>query len=143
MSRLSGRTFDVLALGVIVALTLSTAYIHYWVGGMMLLLNAAGYLALSVLVIGAASLYSRALPLTLMALAAYAAVTILGWLVMGPYFDVAYLAKAIELLLIGTISLFLWLHRNELRASISWGRATLDRALRMLTRRPARAVVEE
>jgi hypothetical protein len=136
MSRFSGRPFDVFLLGVIVALTLSTAYIHYWVGGTMLLLNAAGYLGLAVLTVVTASLYSRALPLALLALAPYAALTIVGWLVMGPYFDVAYLAKGIELVLIGTIAFFLWRHRTALRSSIEWGRSLAARVLGAV-RRPA------
>lgn len=116
-------------LALTVLLTLSTAYIHYWVGGMMLMLNALGYVTLTVLLIGSAFVYRRALPLVLMALAAYAAVTIVGWLIMGPYFDVAYLAKAIEIVLIATIAVQLWLGRDEARASIAWARSLAARFL--------------
>lgn len=128
MPRASGRYFDFASLGAIVVLTLATAYIHYWVGGMMLMLNAFGYVGLAILVTGSALLYRRALPLLLVALAAYAAVTILGWLVMGPYFDVAYIAKGIEIVLIALIALRLWLTRAELRESIGWGRSLIGRA---------------
>jgi hypothetical protein len=38
------------------------------------------------------------------ALAGYAAATIAAWLVQGPYFDLAYLAKGVELTLIGLIA---------------------------------------
>ncbi len=122
MSRIiSWRYFDVALVAFLLVLTLSTAYIHYWVGGMMLLLNALGYLGLAVLLVGAYVVYRRALPLVMLALAGYAAATIIGWLIMGPYFDVAYLAKAIEVVLITTISLYLWRSRSELNAAIAWG----------------------
>jgi hypothetical protein len=114
---------------VAIALTLSTAYIHYWVGGPLLLLNAAGYLALAASVAITALAFRRALPVVLIALAAYAAVTIAGWLVMGPYFDVAYLAKGIEIALITTIALVLRQLRTETRASIAWA-LSLPKALR-------------
>lgn len=128
MSRATGRYLDLAMLGAIVVLTLATAYIHYWVGGTMLMLNAIGYVGLAVLVTGAAMFYRRALPLLLVALAAYAAVTILGWLVMGPYFDVAYFAKGIEIVLIALIAIRLWMTRAELRDSIGWGRSLIGRA---------------
>ncbi|MGI8929194.1 MAG: hypothetical protein ACR2H0_07000 [Candidatus Limnocylindrales bacterium] len=95
---------------------------------MMLMLNAFGYVVLAILVTVAALFYQRALPLLLVALAAYAAVTILGWLVMGPYFDVAYIAKGIEIVLIALIAIRLWMTRSELRESIGWGRSLIGRA---------------
>jgi hypothetical protein len=125
----SYRLFDWLLLAFIVGLTLSTSYIHFYVGGLMLTLNSIGYLGLAALVVGSAVFYRRALPLVLVALAAYAVVTIVGWLIMGPYFDIAYLAKGIEIVLIASISFFSWRHRRELRDSIGWGRAMLDRGL--------------
>jgi hypothetical protein len=104
-----------------VILTLSTAYIHYWVGGTLLLLNAMGYVTLAVAAVGAVVLYRRALPLVLVGLAVYAAVTIVGWLIMGPYFDVAYLAKGIEIVLIITIGAFVVRNREWTHAAIGWG----------------------
>jgi hypothetical protein len=110
---------DLLLLGVIVALTLSTGYIHSTLGGIMLTLNAAGYLGLAVLTVGSAAFFRQALPLVLIALAGYAAVTIVGWLIMGPYYDVAYLAKGIEIVLIGTIAVTLWRMREQTRDAIA------------------------
>ena len=117
MLRISSHHVDVAVLTAVVGLTLATAYIHYWVGGIMLTLNAAGYVALAILLTGSALLYRRALPLLLVALAGYAAVTIVGWLVMGPYFDVAYIAKGIEIVLISIIAAHLWLTRADLRTA--------------------------
>lgn len=128
MLHASNRYLDYVLLAAIVVLTLATAYIHYWVGGTMLMLNAIGYVALAVLVTCTALFYRRALPLLLVALAAYAAVTIIGWLVMGPYFDVAYIAKGIEIVLIATVAGRLWVTRGALRDSIGWGRSLIGRA---------------
>jgi hypothetical protein len=119
------RFFDALAIGLVLVLTASTAYIHYWVGGMMLMLNALGYAGLAALVVGSFVFYRRALPLVLGMLAVYAAVTIAGWLVMGPYFPVAYLAKAIEIALIATIAVWLRMHASETRAALQWARSLI------------------
>ena len=74
----------------------------------MLTLNAVGYATLAVAVVVSAIFFRRFLPLVLIALAGYAAVTIVGWMIMGPYYDVAYLAKGIEIVLIATIAFTLW-----------------------------------
>ena len=116
-------------IGLIVVLTASTGYIHFWVGGTMLLLNSLGYAGLIVLVVGSALFYRKALPLVLVALAAYAFVTIVGWLIMGPYFDVAYLAKAIEIVLISSIAFYLWRTRPAIDDSVAWARALVARVL--------------
>jgi len=136
MSRAARGYVELVLLAAIVVLTLSTAYLHYWVGGTMLMLNAAGYLGLTVLVVGSAVVFRSALPLVLVALAGYAAVTILGWLVMGPYFNTAYLAKAIELVLIATIGVQLWRTRDELVSAVAWSRSLLATAYRRITRQP-------
>jgi len=116
-------------IGLIVVLTASTAYIHFWVGGTMLMLNSLGYAGLIVLVVGSALFYRKALPLVLAALAAYAFVTIVGWLILGPYFDVAYLAKAIEIVLISSIAFYLWRTRPAIDESVAWARALVRRVL--------------
>jgi hypothetical protein len=118
--RNSNRVLDPLLLLLVVGLTLATAYIHFWVGGIMLILNAVGYVTLLGGVVLAAIAFRRGLPLVLAALAGYAGVTIVGWLVIGPYFDVAYLAKAIEVGLILAISIFLLRHRDEAREAVRW-----------------------
>jgi hypothetical protein len=129
------RPVDIAVVAIVAVLTLSTAYIHYWVGGMMLMLNAAGYVTLVLALLGTTFFYRRALPLVLAVIAAYAAVTILGWLIMGPYFDVAYLAKAIEIVLIVTISTWLWLNRSWTREAFAWA-ATLPKTALGALRKP-------
>jgi hypothetical protein len=83
-----------------VDLTLTTAYIHLTLGGLLFTLNAAGYAAF------AAGLVLFSLPhplarrfawLPRLGLAAYTATTIGAYLVVGPYFMLGWIAKAIEL----------------------------------------------
>ncbi len=103
----SRDAFSVVLLAAIVGLTLATAWIHFNLGGLLFLLNAAGYAALAAAVMG-----SSVLPVTLiqrlgwlprLALIGYAGVTIAAWAVMGPYFQLAYIAKAIEAVLIAVL----------------------------------------
>ena len=92
----------------IVGLTLTTAYIHLTLGGLLFTMNGLGYIGLAGLyVIGSLApvrLAARFSWFPRVALAGYAAVTIVAWLVQGPYFDLAYLAKGVELTLIGLIA---------------------------------------
>ena len=84
----------------IVALTLSTAYIHLTLGGLLFTLNAIGYAAFAVAMIVIAtvphSLVRRFDWMPRAGLAAYTATTIGAYLVMGPYFGLGWIAKAIE-----------------------------------------------
>ena len=97
----SGSTLVGLALTLVaVDLALTTAYIHFTLGGVLFTLNAAGYAAL------AAALLLFAVPhplsrrfawLPRLGLAGYTATTIAAYLAMGPYFSLGWIAKAIEL----------------------------------------------
>jgi hypothetical protein len=84
----------------IVELTLTTAYIHLNLGGLLFTLNAAGYLALAAAVaVGALAPHpfiGRFSWLPRIGLAGYTLVTIGAYLVVGPYFDLGWVAKAIE-----------------------------------------------
>ena len=92
-----------------VALTLGTAYIHLTLGGVLFTLNGLGYLGLAVLfVIGAVAplpLVDRFSWLPRVSLAGYAALTIGAYLVIGPYFSLGWIAKSIELGIIGLVAL--------------------------------------
>jgi len=92
----------------IVALTLTTGYIHLGLGGMLFTLNALGYAGLAALyVIGSVAphpLIARFSWFPRVALAGYAAITIVAWLVQGPHFQLAYIAKGVEITLIGLIA---------------------------------------
>ncbi len=103
-----GRTAGFVLTAGIVALTLATANIHRSLGGLLFTLNALGYLGLAALiVIGAASpmaIVRRFSWFPRVALMGYAAMTIAGYLVMGPYFTLGWIAKGIEVALIALVT---------------------------------------
>jgi hypothetical protein len=84
----------------IVELTLTTAYIHLSLGGPLFTLNAVGYAALAAAMVVVATvshpLVRRFDWLPRVGLAGYTLATIGGYLVMGPYFSLGWVAKAIE-----------------------------------------------
>ncbi len=104
------RAATALAVGLTIAivdLALITAYIHLTLGGMLFTLNAIGYAAL------AAALVVSAVPhpfvrrfawLPRVGLAGYAAVTIVAYLVMGPYFSLGWVAKGVEVAIIALLA---------------------------------------
>ena len=94
----------ILLTGVILELTIATAYIHLTLGGTLFLLNGLGYLAL-----GTAYLLAALLPMPAVrrlgwlpraGLAAFASVTIVAYLVTGPYFTLGWITKGIELAIV-------------------------------------------
>ena len=102
---------DTRPLGIVVAaivvLTLATAYIHLTLGGLLFTLNAIGYagLALTMIVIAVVShpLVRRFDWMPRAGLAAYTATTIGAYLVMGPYFSLGWIAKAIEVTILALL----------------------------------------
>lgn len=101
---LRSRTAGAVLTVAIVSLTLATAYIHSTLGGLLFTLNALGYVGLAtMIVIGAASpatIVKRFSWFPRLALMGYTALTIAGYLVMGPYFTLGFIAKGIEVALI-------------------------------------------
>lgn len=92
----------------IVGLTLTTAYIHLGLGGLLFTLNGLGYLGLAALVvIGAVfdhPVVRRFAWLPPVALAGFTAATIVGYLVIGPYFALGWITKGVELALIAVLA---------------------------------------
>ena len=86
-----------------VGLTLATAAIHLSLGGMLFLLNAAGYVTLAAGLVVPGSFAERFRWAPRLALLGYTGATILGWVIMGPRYDMAYLAKGIEIALIAVL----------------------------------------
>jgi hypothetical protein len=84
----------------IVGLTLATAYIHSTLGGMLFTLNAMGYVVAAAAMVAPIALASRFRWFIRLGLMGYAATTIVGWAIQGPYYSTAYVAKAIEAALI-------------------------------------------
>ena len=103
---LNGRAGAALAVGLTVAivdLTLITAYIHLTLGGTLFTLNALGYAALAAAVVVTAMPHPvarRFAWLPRIGLAGYTAVTIAAYLVIGPYFTLGWVAKAVEVALV-------------------------------------------
>ncbi|HJP71391.1 MAG TPA: hypothetical protein VJ975_06700 [Candidatus Limnocylindria bacterium] len=111
----------ILLTGAILELTLATAFIHFTLGGTLFLLNAAGYLAL-----GASYLIAALAPmpairrlswLPRIGLAGFASVTIVAYLVVGPYFTLGWVTKGIEIAIITLVVADLLLQTDGGRAS--------------------------
>ena len=91
----------------VVLLTLGTAAIHASLGGMLFMANALGYVVLAIAMV-APGPATRWRWLIRLALIAFAAATIGGWVAFGPRFGLAYLDKAIEVALIGVLLIEQW-----------------------------------
>lgn len=89
----------------LVALALGTAYIHATLGGLMFLANAAGFATLAVAVIAPVGLAIRFRGLIELALGAFAAATIGGWLMFGARYSTAYIATGIEVAIVALVAI--------------------------------------
>ena len=90
-----------------IELALTTAYIHLTLGGLLFTLNAIGYALLAAaLAIGAIPhpLISRFSWLPRVGLAGFTAVTIGAYLVVGPYFSLGWVAKAVEVAILTLVA---------------------------------------
>ena len=99
------RASDVAIRAGIVVLALSTAYIHSTLGGLLFTLNAIGYVTAAVAMVIPLALAVRFRWVIRLGLIGYAATTILGWAIQGPYYQTAYIAKAIEVALIVLVAI--------------------------------------
>jgi hypothetical protein len=86
----------------IVGLTLATARIHLALGGLLFTLDAIGYATLAAAMVLPGP-FGQVRWLTRYALIGFAAATVVGWLVFGARFDLAYLDKGIEVTLISLV----------------------------------------
>jgi hypothetical protein len=108
------RDWTLIALnGVSAILALSTAYIHSTLGGtgltaLMFTMNAILYTVGALALVAPIPFFSRFRFGVRLALLALALVTIGGWLMFGARYDVAYLSKAIEVVLIVLLAYALW-----------------------------------
>jgi len=98
------RRSDVAIRVVIVALTLATGYIHSTLGGPLFTLNAIGYAVAAVAMVIPLGIAIRFRWLVRLGLMGYAATAIVAWYLIGPRYDIAYIAKAIEIALIGLLA---------------------------------------
>jgi hypothetical protein len=107
---------------IVIELTAATAYIHLTLGGVIFTLNGLGYLGL------AAAYAAAALPIPLarrfgwlprIGLAGFALVTIGAYLVIGPYFSLGWIAKGIEVAIIGLVGVHLLVSANGPRGLVN------------------------
>ena len=99
-SRTSLRASDIAVRAAIVALALATGYIHSTLGGLLFTLNAVGYAVAAIAIVVPLALAVRFRWIIRVGLMGYAATAILMWAIQGPYYQTAYIAKAIEVALI-------------------------------------------
>ena len=91
----------------VVFLTLTTAAIHWSLGGLLFTLNAAGYAVLAAAMV-APAVFVEIRWLVRLGLIGFTAATIGGWVLLGPRFGLAYFDKAIEVSLIALLFVELW-----------------------------------
>jgi hypothetical protein len=92
----------------IVGLTLATGWIHATLGGPLFTLNAVGYLVAAGAMVAPIGIAVRFRWFIRLGLIGYAATAIVAWYLTGPRYDVAYLAKAIEIGLIALLLVEVW-----------------------------------
>jgi hypothetical protein len=105
MTPRSTRPLDVIIRIAIVGLTLGTAYIHATLGGLLFTLNATGYVVAAIAIAIPLGLAIRFRWFIRLGLIGYAATAIVAWAVQGPYYSTAYIAKAIEVVLIALLAI--------------------------------------
>jgi hypothetical protein len=91
----------------LVGLALVTAAIHVSLGGMLFLANATGYTVLAAALVAPGPL-ANVRSLVRVAMIAFTAMTIGGWLLFGARFPLAYVDKAIEVALIVVVAIDLF-----------------------------------
>jgi len=93
----------VLLRATIVVLALATGWIHSTLGGLLFSLNAVGYVLAAAAMVAPIGLAVRFRWFIRLGLIAYAATAIVAWYLTGPRYDVAYIAKGIEIVLIALL----------------------------------------
>lgn len=130
-SRTPLRATDIAVRIAIVGLALATGYIHATLGGLLFTLNAIGYVAGAAAMIVPIALAVRFRWVVRLGLMGYAATTIVGWAIQGPYFELAYIAKAIEVALIALVAVDFARHDgsplNVVRRELAGATALLGR----------------
>jgi len=97
------RISDVVIRAAIVGLALATGYIHLKLGGLLFTLNALGYFTAAAAMAVPLALAVRFRWFIRIGLMGYTATTIIAWALQGPYFQLAYIAKGIEVTLIALL----------------------------------------
>jgi hypothetical protein len=116
----------------IVASALATAWIHASLGGGLFLMNAVGYATLAAAMVVPGPL-GHLRPLVRLALLGFTIVTIAAWVAFGARFELAYIDKGIEIVLVALIALEIQL--------LDGGPIGLARRIRSLAAEGASAVM--
>lgn len=99
----SRRSVGIALRGTIVALTLVTAFFHSTLGGLLFTANAAGYAVLAVAMVLPIGIAVRHRWLVRAALLGFTAATIVGWVLIGARYDMAYMIKGVEVALVAAL----------------------------------------
>ena len=97
------ETADLALRAAVGALTIATAAIHFSLGGLLFTLNGLAYATLAVALVAPLPIAGRYRWLVRLALLGFTALTIAGWVAFGARYDIAYMDKGIELLLIALL----------------------------------------
>jgi hypothetical protein len=98
------RASDVGLRAAIVGLTLATGYIHLTLGGLLFTLNGIGYVVAATAMAIPLGLAIRFRWFIRLGLFGYAAASIVGWYLTGPRYELAYIAKVIEIALVALLA---------------------------------------
>lgn len=107
----------------IVGLALSTAAIHLSLGGTLFTLNAIGYAVLAAAMVLPA--LGQVRWLVRLGLLGFTVATIAGWLMFGARFPLAYVDKAVEVVLVAFLVAEIWLVDGGPAGIVRAARATL------------------
>ena len=91
----------------VVGLTLVTATIHAQLGGLLFMANAIGYTTFALAMVAPGPI-GQVRWLVRVGLIGFTAATIGGWLLFGARFPLAYVDKAVEVVLIAVVAVELW-----------------------------------
>ena len=128
------RASDIAVRVAIVGLALATGFIHSTLGGLLFTLNAVGYVVAAAAMVVPLALAVRFRWIVRVGLIGYASTTILGWAIQGPYYETAYIAKAIEVALIALVAVDFARHDGN---PVALARRELAGAMVLLGRRAA------
>lgn len=128
------RSSDIAVRVAIVGLALATGFIHSTLGGLLFTLNAVGYVVAAAAMVVPLALAVRFRWIVRVGLIGYASTTILGWAIQGPYYETAYIAKAIEVALIALVAVDFARHDGN---PVALARRELAGAMVLLGRRAA------
>jgi hypothetical protein len=88
---------------VVALLTLATASIHLYIGGLLFTANGLGYATLAIALVAPLAIASRFRFLVRVGLLGFTLATIGGWLAFGARIPLAYADKALELVLVAVL----------------------------------------